>query len=192
VRPVGSPQRGIPLSELGAKTTGFGAYAPVEGHGTANPPELSPSVAVALVKVRVDRETGEVELLEYVAAQDVGRAINPDLIDGQMRGGAVQSIGFALCEQLVHDEEGQLVTGSFLNYAIPKMESVPPIETIIVEVPSEHGPLGAKGIGESAIVPGAAAIANAIAAATSLRLRQLPMTPDRVWRGLAAQRSNGA
>src|SRR5205823_4163504 len=138
------------------------------------------------------RDTGEVELLEYVAAQDVGRAINPDLIDGQMRGGAAQSIGFALCEQLVHDEEGQLVTGSFLNYAIPKMESVPPIETIIVEVPAPHGPLGAKGIGESAIVPGAAAIANAIAAATGLRQRELPMTPDRVWRGLSERAAAAA
>ena len=129
-------------------------------------------------------------MLSYVAAQDVGKAINPLLCKGQMWGGAAQGIGWALYEQLTHDDEGQLLNGSFMTYAMPRTENVPPIETIIVEVAAPHGPFGAKGIGESAVVPGAATIANAVAAATGRRLRELPMTPQRVWRALAG--SNGA
>jgi CO/xanthine dehydrogenase Mo-binding subunit len=185
VRARGAPQRSIALETIGSRLTSFGAsHAPIEGHGTTVPPDLAPSAAAAVVHVRVDPETGHVELLAYVAAQDCGRALNPALVEGQMHGGAVQSIGYALHEQLVHDEEGELVTRSFLNYSLPTIESVPAIETLIVEVPSPHGPLGARGIGESAIVPGAPAIGNAIRAATGMRLHELPMTPARVWRAL--------
>jgi CO/xanthine dehydrogenase Mo-binding subunit len=186
VRPLGSPDRGIPLSTIGAKVTGFGPYAPVEGHGSSVPPELAPSVAAALSHVRVDPDTGEVELLHHVAAQDCGRAINPALVEGQMRGGAAQSIGFALYEDLNHNEEGQLLAWSFMTYAIARSESLPTIETILVEVPSPFGPLGARGIGESAIAPGAAAVANAVAAATGLRFGTLPITPRRLWHALTA------
>jgi CO/xanthine dehydrogenase Mo-binding subunit len=132
----------------------------------------------------VDPETGRVELLEYVALQDVGRAINRASCEGQMRGGAAQAIGFALYEQLVHDEDGQLLTPSFMQYSLPRSDTTPAIETILLEVPSPHGPLGAKGIGETAIVPGAAAVANAVAAATGRRLSELPLTPERIWRAL--------
>jgi CO/xanthine dehydrogenase Mo-binding subunit len=187
VRAAGAPQRGVSIDSIAAKVTGFGgSYPPIEGHGTAAPPEIAPSVAAALAHVRVDVDTGEVKILRYVAAQDCGHALNPALVEGQMHGGAVQSIGWALGEELLHDEDGNLLTGSFLNYAIPKINTVPEIETIVVEVPSPHGPLGARGIGESAIVPGAAAIANAIAAATGKRLYELPMTPERVWHSLAS------
>ena len=184
VRPRGVPQRAIPFERIGAQVTGFGPLPPIEGHGRINPPELSPSAAVALAHVRVDADSGEIELLGFVAAQDVGRAINPSLCEGQMHGGAVQSIGFALQEALEHDEEGQLMNGSFMTYAMPRIDTLPEIETIVVEVPSPHGPLGARGIGESAIVPGAAAIGNAVAAATGVRFRSLPLTPARVWRAL--------
>jgi CO/xanthine dehydrogenase Mo-binding subunit len=183
VRPVGAPALGIALSSLAAKTGGFGArYAPVTGSATALPPELAPSACVNIVHVRVDPDTGTVEVLGHVAVQDVGHAINPALCEGQMRGGAAQGIGWALYEQLLHDEGGHLLTGSFLNYAIPRSEHVAPIETIIVEVPAAHGPLGAKGIGESAVVPGAGAVANAIKAAAGVRMHELPMTAARVWR----------
>jgi CO/xanthine dehydrogenase Mo-binding subunit len=96
----------------------------------------------------------------------------------------VQSIGYALYEQLVHGEDGQPLTRSFLEYAVPRIDAVPKIETLIVEVPAPYGPLGARGIGESAIVPGAAAIGNAITSAVGVRMHELPMTPDRVWRNL--------
>jgi CO/xanthine dehydrogenase Mo-binding subunit len=113
--------------------------------------------------------------------QDVGRALNPALVESQMLGGTVQSIGRALYEELIHDDQGQLLTGSFLDYGIPKAAGLPPIDTVIVEVPAPEGPYGAKGIGEASILPGPAAIANAIAAATGLRMRELPMTARRVW-----------
>ena len=186
VRVVGAPQQAITLEAIGTRLNGFGAsHPPVEGHGTVVPADLAPSAAAAIVHVRVDPDTGGVELLDYVAAQDCGRALNPSLVEGQMHGGAVQSIGYALYEELRHDEDGQLLNGSFLTYAIPKIDAVPEIETLIVEVPAPFGPLGARGIGESAIVPGCPAIANAIRAATGVRMHELPMTPARVWRELA-------
>jgi CO/xanthine dehydrogenase Mo-binding subunit len=129
----------------------------------------------------VDTETGEIRILGYAVVQDVGRALDRALVEDQMLGAAVQSIGRATVEALVHDEHGQLLTGSFLDYAVPRASSVPSIETVIVEVPATEGPFGAKGIGEAPMLAGPAAIANAVAAATGLRLRDLPMTPDRVW-----------
>jgi CO/xanthine dehydrogenase Mo-binding subunit len=137
--------------------------------------------------VRVDEATGRVQVLEVVVAQDVGRALNPALVEGQMRGGVAQGIGWALLEELVHDERGQLVTGSFMSYAVPSAGDVPPIETIIVEVPAPEGPFGARGVGEAPVVPTAAAVANAITAATGWRPRELPMTPRRVWAALGGR-----
>jgi CO/xanthine dehydrogenase Mo-binding subunit len=124
-------------------------------------------------------------VLGHVVAQDVGRALNPALVEGQMHGGATQGLGWALFEEMVHDSEGQLVTGTFVDYSLPTAAGVPAIETEIVEVPAPEGPYGAKGVGE-APVPGApAAVANAVAAATGgVRMSQLPMTPERVWRAL--------
>jgi CO/xanthine dehydrogenase Mo-binding subunit len=135
----------------------------------------------------VDRETGEVELLGHAIAQDVGRALNPALVEGQMRGGTTQGIGWALYEELVHDESGQLLTGSFMDYAIPVAERVPDIDTLIVEVPAPDGPFGAKGIGEAPVIAAAPAIANAVAAAVGIRMRELPMTAPRVWAALTSQ-----
>jgi len=189
VRAVGAPDRSITVEEIARKTLRFGGrYEPIEGHGGSAQTRGAPSVAAHLSHVRVDRETGEIELLQHVIAQDVGRALNPALVEGQMRGGATQGMGWALFEQLDHDEDGRLLTGSFLDYAIPVAERVPEIETIIVEVPAPDGPFGAKGIGEAPVVAAAPAIANAIAAAVGLRLRELPMTPPRVW---AALRDSG-
>jgi CO/xanthine dehydrogenase Mo-binding subunit len=184
VRPLGSPDRAMALSTIAAKVTGFGPYAPIEGHGSAVPPELAPSVAATAARVSVDFDTGEIRIVDYLAVQDVGRSINPALIEGQMRGGAAQSIGFALYEDLAHDPAGQLLAGSFMTYAVPRSHLLPAIETIIVEVPSPYGPLGARGMGESAMATGAAAVANAVAQATGQRFRTLPMTPQRVWERL--------
>jgi CO/xanthine dehydrogenase Mo-binding subunit len=185
IRPVGTPSRGVTFEEIGMKVTGFGTpYPPVEGHGRTLPDDIAPSAAAHIAHVRVDPESGAVRVLAYVSVQDVGRALNRALCEGQMHGGAAQAIGWALCEQLEFDESGQLMTPSFVEYGIPSSEDVPPIETVIVEVPAPHGPLGAKGIGESAVVPGPAAVANAVTAATGKRFRELPMTPERVWRAL--------
>jgi CO/xanthine dehydrogenase Mo-binding subunit len=185
VRAVGAPDRSITVEEIAQKALRFGGrYEPIEGHGGSAQTRGAPSVAAHLSHVRVDRETGEVELLRHVIAQDVGRALNPALVEGQMRGGATQGMGWALFEQLDHDDGGRLLTGSFLDYAIPTAERVPEIETLIVEVPAPDGPFGAKGIGEAPVVGAPAAIANAVAAACGTRLYELPMTPARIWGAL--------
>ena len=185
VRAVGAPDRSITVEELAKKALRFGGrYEPIEGHGGSAQTSGAPSVAAHLSHVRIDPETGEIELLRHVIAQDVGRALNPALVEGQMRGGATQGMGWALFEELDHDEDGRLLTGSFLDYAIPTAERVPEIETLVVEVPAPDGPFGAKGIGEAPVVGAPAAIANAVAAATGKRLYELPMTPPRVWKAL--------
>ena len=102
-------------------------------------------MAAHIAHVRVDRDTGEIELSGHAIAQDVGRALNPALVEGQMRGGAAQGIGWALFEELVHDESGQLLTGSFMDYAIPVAERVPDIDTLIVEVPAPRAPSARRG-----------------------------------------------
>ena len=182
VRAVGAPDHSITVAEISGKALRFGGrYEPIEGHGGSAQTRGAPSVAAHLAHARVDRETGEITLLAHVIAQDVGRALNPALVEGQMRGGAAQGIGWALYEELVHDESGQLLTGSFLDYAIPLAERVPDIDTLIVEVPAPDGPFGAKGIGEAPVIATAPAIANAVAAAVGIRLRELPMTAPRVW-----------
>jgi CO/xanthine dehydrogenase Mo-binding subunit len=185
VRAVGAPDRSITVQEIAQKALRFGGiYEPIEGHGGSAQTSIAPSIAAHISHVRVDRETGEVELLHHVIAQDVGRALNPALVEGQMRGGATQGMGWAIFEELHHDEDGRLLTGSFLDYAIPTAERVPEIETLIVEVPAPDGPFGAKGIGEASVVGAPAAVANAVAAATGARLHELPMTPPRVWEAL--------
>jgi CO/xanthine dehydrogenase Mo-binding subunit len=185
VRPLGSPDRGIPIAALAEKLHDFGSkHAPVEGHATAVQTSLAPSTSAHLAHVRLDRDTGAVTLLGYAIAQDVGRALNPALVEGQMRGGAAQGIGWALYEALIHDDQGQLVTGSWMDYAVPHVTHIPDIDTLVVEVPAPDGPFGAKGIGEAPVIPAGAAIASAIVAAGGPRLRDLPMTPRRVWAAL--------
>jgi CO/xanthine dehydrogenase Mo-binding subunit len=187
VQPKGTPERGMTLAEIGESLDGFtSAFEPLEGHGGTVPPVLAPLTSAHLVHVRVDRETGEVTVLGYVIAQDVGRALNPAIIEGQLHGGATQGLGWALHEAMLHDENGQLLTGTFLDYAMQSATAVPTFETIIVEVPAPDGPYGAKGIGEGPVCGAAAAVANAIAAATGVRFRELPMTAPRIWRGITA------
>ena len=182
VRPAGSPDRGRPIAAFAEVLHDFGSgYPPIEGHASTVQKSLAPSTAAHLAHVRLDRETGHVEVLGYVVAQDVGRALNPALVEGQMRGGAAQGIGWALHEALLHDGEGQLVSGSFLDYAVPRAEHIPDIDALIVEVPAPDGPFGAKGIGEAPVIPAGAAIGSAIVAAGGPRLRELPMTSLRVW-----------
>jgi CO/xanthine dehydrogenase Mo-binding subunit len=187
VQPKGTPERGLSLAEIGESLDGFtSAFEPLEGHGGTVPPVLAPLTSAHLVHVRVDRETGVVAVLDYVIAQDVGRALNPAIIEGQLHGGATQGLGWALHEAMVHDENGQLLTGTFLDYAMQTALAVPTFETIIVEVPAPDGPYGAKGIGEGPVCGAAAAVANAVADATGVRFRELPMTAPRIWRGIRA------
>jgi CO/xanthine dehydrogenase Mo-binding subunit len=191
VQPRGVPGKALQLEELASRILAFGSpHAPVEGHGRVSQPE-APMSAGHLCHVRVDHETGATTVLRHVIAQDVGRALNLALVEGQMRGGTTQGFGWALTEQLAYDENGQLTTGTFVEYALPTAAMVPWIETEIVEVAAPEGPYGAKGVGEVPVpgVPGA--VANAIAAAAGgVRMRQLPMTPERVWRAMKSDVAN--
>ncbi len=191
IRPAGVPAKAIAVEDLADKILRFGSmYPPVEGHGRVAQSQ-APQAAAHLAHVRVDRETGSVTPLRHVVAQDVGRALNPALVEGQMMGGTAQGLGWALLEELVHDEHGQLSTGTLVDYALPTSGFTPVIETMIVEVPVPDGPYGAKGVGEAPVVAAPAAVANAVAAATGgVRMRRLPMTPERVWTALG--NSNGS
>ncbi len=184
----GVPEKYVTLQQIAANTMRFGApYEPILGRGRSANRVSSPMFAAHLAKVAVDPETGEVRVLDYVAAQDVGRAINPAEVEGQIHGGVVQGIGWALCEGMVYDERGQLLTSTLMDYALPQSQDMPSITPQLVEVPSELGPFGAKGVGEPPVVPVAAAIANAISDAVGVRMTQLPMTPERVFASLRAE-----
>jgi CO/xanthine dehydrogenase Mo-binding subunit len=185
VRPVGVPAKAMAIEDLAKKVLTFGSpYPPVEGQGLVSLPQ-APQSAAHLSHVRVDRETGRVTVLGHVIAQDVGRALNPALVEGQMHGGTTQGLGWALLEEIAYDEHGQPIAGSFVDYAMPTAGGVPLIDTEIVEVPTPEGPFGAKGVGEAPVVGVPGAVANAVAAATGgVRMRQLPMTPERVWRAI--------
>ncbi len=188
IQPVGVPAKALAIDELAPKILSFGSrHMPVEGHGRSAQTQ-APQAAAHISHVRVDPETGAVTVLAHVIAQDVGRALNPALVEGQMQGGTVQGLGWALLEELAHDAHGQLTTGTLVDYAMPSADMTPPIEAAIVEVPAPEGPYGAKGVGEAPIVGVAAAVANAIAAATGgVRLTRLPMTPERVWQAVSAR-----
>ncbi|MCX8110521.1 MAG: molybdopterin-dependent oxidoreductase, partial [Syntrophorhabdaceae bacterium] len=139
------------------------------------------------VEVEVDKETGKVKILNYVAAHDVGKAINPLLLEGQIYGGGLQGIGYALGEKMVY-QNGRLMNGNFLDYKIPTVKDVPPIQPVIVETDEKDGPFGAKGIGEPGLVPTAPAIANAIYDAIGVRIKDLPITPEKVLAALKAKK----
>jgi CO/xanthine dehydrogenase Mo-binding subunit len=183
VRPRGTPGKSIPIAKL-VRGNARAGRPPIEAHGHAEDPGLAPSVAGHVVRVRVDRDTGDIRVLADHTVQDVGRVLNPALVTGQQHGAAAQAVGWAVLEELVHGEDGELRSGTFLDYALPQVDDVGELLTTNVEVPAPEGPLGAKGIGEAPVIPGAAAVVNAVAAATGLRLRDLPMSRQRVWRAL--------
>ncbi len=138
-------------------------------------------------EVEVDTETGQVTVKRIVAAHDIGKAINPMHAEGQVEGGVIQGMGYAMFEECVL-KDGKMQNGFFLDYRMPGIRDIPEIETVLVETNDPEGPFGAKGIGEAPIVPIGPAIANAIADATGVRMREFPMTPERVWRALRGNR----
>jgi CO/xanthine dehydrogenase Mo-binding subunit len=189
----GSPDRGIPVRKATGESVALRTkYSPILGKGTVPMSRQAPGFTVQLAGVDVDRDTGYVKLTDYLAIQDVGKAINPMAVEGQIQGGATQSIGYGLLEEMMYDEHGRLRNPSLLDYRQPTAVDIPDIQTVLVEVPSEEGPYGARGVGEPSIIPAPAAIANAIAAAAGIRLYETPMNPERVWRALSEQRSAAA
>src|SRR5690606_24145916 len=147
-----------------------------------------PGFSAQFCDVEVDPETGYVKILRYVAAQDVGRAIHRDYCEGQIHGGVVQGIGWALNEEYIYDRDGRLENPGFFDYRIPVASDVPMIEAILVEVPNPKHPYGVKGVAEANIVPPMAAIANAIHNATGVRMTELPMSPPKVLAALDSHR----
>ena len=166
------------IAEIAADMSSTGG--PISGHWEGFPKGVGASFGAHVVDVEVDPETGKVTVLRYLVVQDAGRAIQPDYVEGQYQGGAAQGIGWALNEGYVYGDDGRLQNATFLDYRIPVASDLPMIDTVIVEVPNPGHPYGVRGVGETGITPPLPAIANAIAAATGVRLRQLPMNPSRV------------
>src|SRR5216117_3749036 len=185
----GVPDKGVTIASVGKKGNLYmSKVKPVLG--VANPAftQQAPAFAGQLARIELDPDTGEVTLHEFVVAQDVGKAINPLACEGQMQGGAVQSLGIALTEGLMYDDKGRLMNPSLLDYRKLTAADLPNIECIIVEKPSPAGPFGARGVGEPPIVPAPAAIANAIEDAAGIRLTELPMTSEKIALAIAARR----
>jgi xanthine dehydrogenase molybdenum-binding subunit len=168
----------LTFAELAAQLPRTGGA--VTGVGNVNVRAVGGSFGAHIVDVEVDPETGKVTILRYTAVQDAGRAVHPVQVEGQMQGGVAQGIGWALYEGYVFNEQGEMLNPNLLDYKLPTALDVPPIETVIVEVPYPNHPYGVRGVGETPIMPPPAAIANAIYRATGARVFQLPMTPARI------------
>jgi CO/xanthine dehydrogenase Mo-binding subunit len=166
------------LKELAPKFPRAGG--PVMGRASVRPRGVGPAFAAHVVDVEVDPETGKVDILRYTAAQDVGKAVHPSYVEGQIQGGVAQGVGWALNEEYYYAEDGTLRNTGFLDYRMPTCLDLPMIETILVEVANPGHPIGIRGVGEVPIIPPPAAIANAIYRATGVRMTELPMSPAKV------------
>ncbi len=172
----GAPTRSVEITKLVQTSREFmGRHKPIEAVGRSAVQAASPMFTVHIARVKVDPDTGAYSLTGYAAIQDVGHAINPPEVEGQIHGGSVQALGRALGEELVYDDDGQLRSASFLDYELPAADQIPPIDVRLIEVPSPVGPLGAKGVGEPPAIPGTAALANAVSRASGVRVRRAPI-----------------
>jgi len=168
----------LTLKAIAAKRAVTGG--PIGAEASVNAGGAAPGFATELCDVEVDPETGSVKILRFIVAQDVGRAIHPSYVEGQLHGGVVQGIGWALNEEYIYDAAGHLLNAGFLDYRIPVASDLPMIEAVLVEVPNPNHPFGVKGAGEVNIVPSMAAVANAVNNAIGRRLTELPMSPPKV------------
>jgi carbon-monoxide dehydrogenase large subunit len=191
------PQRSLSFSEL--------ARAAVPGWASKLPDGLQPGLeetfyfvpatvtwanAAHVAVIEVDRETGEIKLLDYVVSHDAGKLINPLLVEGQIHGGVAQGIGAALYEEICYDPNGQLLSGSFMDYLLPGSMEVPKMKTVHLDSPSPLNPLGIKGLGEGGAIASPAAIANALADALRVQVNEIPLSPSRVLELLASNEKN--
>jgi CO/xanthine dehydrogenase Mo-binding subunit len=170
------------FKELAAQLHATGGT--IVGRASVDPPGCGGAFATHIADVEVDPDTGKVTILRYTAIQDAGRAVHPSYVEGQMQGGTVQGIGWALNEEYVYNDKGAMTNASYLDYRLPTSLDLPMIDTVIVEVPNPGHPYGVRGVGEVPIVPPPAALANAIYRAVGVRMRELPMSPARVVRAL--------
>ena len=178
VRHKSDPELRLGFKDLARQLASTGGT--VAGQANVDPPGEGNSYAVHIADVEVDPDTGKTEVIRYTALQDVGKAVHPSYVEGQMQGGVVQGIGWALNEEYYFDDSGRMMNPTFLDYRMPTSLDLPMIDTVIVEVANSGHPYGVRGVGEVPIVPPMAAIANGIHGATGLRLHSLPMTPGKV------------
>jgi CO/xanthine dehydrogenase Mo-binding subunit len=174
----------LSLAQIAAKASATGG--PIGGRSSLNTEGAGPGFGTHICDVEVDPETGKVQVIRYTAIQDVGRAIHPSYVEGQLQGGVAQGIGWALNEEFIYDAKGRLDNPTFLDYRMPVASDLPMIEPVLVEVPNDKHPQGIRGVGEVPLVPAMAAVANAIRNATGLRLTDLPMSPPKVLAALDA------
>ena len=182
-----STEDNISFKDLSARLMRTGG--PVTCSVSAASPGSGPIIAGILVDVEVDPETGKVDILRYTAFMDVGTAVHPAYVEGQIQGGTVQGIGWALNESYFYDEEGVMLNSSFLDYRMPTSLDVPMIDTVMIEVPNPKHPFGIRGVGEAPIIPPLPALAIAVSNAIGVKMSDLPLTPDVI---LAALESKGS
>ena len=181
---IGVPDKKISIGDLVKKSRSTIGAGPIVAQAKASPPEAGAAFAVQIVKLNVDEHSGTVTPEKLVTIQDVGFSLNPMMVEGQMMGGAVQSMSMALHEAMVYDEEGQLLTASFMDYSMPRSDNTPELESIMVNNPSPHGPFGMRGVGEPPISAGAAAVAGAIRDVTGVAIDEIPVRAETLWRAM--------
>jgi carbon-monoxide dehydrogenase large subunit len=195
---AGMSDRALPLARVAQAAVRSKTLAATKGEPGLNactwfyPDTVTWAFGTQVCAVEVDIDTCRVRLLRHSFLHDPGRAINPAIVEGQLQGGAAQAIGTALMEEVVYDEQGQLLSGSLMDYAIPKADDLPWLDITLDEHPSVINPLGAKGVGESGCIAGASAVANAVEDALADRgvvVRELPVTPARLFSLLRAARA---
>ncbi len=179
------PELRFTFRELASRLNGTGG--PIVGRANVSPTGVGGAYALHIADVAVDADTGKVDILRYTAIQDVGTAIHPAYVEGQIQGGAVQGIGWALNEEYYFNDDAQMQNSSFLDYRMPTALDLPMIDTVVVEVPNPGHPYGVRGVGEVPIVPPMATIANAIHDALGVRMTNLPMNPGAVLEALWEQ-----
>ena len=166
------------IAEIAAIANNTGG--PIAGHHEVNADGAGVSFGVHLVDLEVDPETGFTTVLRYTVFQDAGKAVHPSYVEGQMQGGAVQGIGWALNEEYIYGADGLLQNPGFLDYRVPVASDLPPIEAVILEIPNPGHPYGVRGVGETPIVPPLAALSNAVSRCIGKRMSELPMSPPRI------------
>jgi carbon-monoxide dehydrogenase large subunit len=193
----GSPDIGKTIQELaGAAALAYSLPAGMEPFlddiTYYDPPECTYPFGTHICVVEVDRDMGQVNILRYLAVDDVGKRINPLIVEGQIHGGIVQGVGQALWEGAVYDENAQLLSGSLMDYAVPKASFLPKIELGSTETPSPTNPLGVKGVGETGTIASTPAVVNAVIDALSpfgIKHLDMPLTPEKVWRAMQSAKS---
>jgi len=161
----------------------------IAGHSEINASGAGAAFSAQLVDVEVDPQTGFVSPKRYTVFQDVGRAISPDYVEGQIQGAAVQGIGWALNEAYVYDDQGRLQNTGFLDYRMPVASDVPMIDAVLIEVPNPNHPYGVRGVGEPPLVPAPAAVTNAVENAVGTTMSSLPLSPPKVLKAIEQVRA---